>query len=548
MRAIPTPGMRDRHWEELTRLLGKDMTICADDSFTLSKLIALDLDEQIETVQKQSDVAGKEFAIEQAMDKMEGEWKQVQLQVTAYRETGTFVLKGSDVIQQLLDDHIVMTQSMSFSPFKGPFGARIEEWEKTLTLISDIFEEWLKVQRQWMYLEPIFSSDDIMRQLPNEGKRFAGVDRTWRRLMQQASNETDVIAYSRTPRLLQQLVESNQMLELVQKGLAEYLETKRVAFSRFYFLSNDELLEILSQSKDPRAVQPHLKKCFENIDKLRFEDDLKMTAMKSGEGEEVPFDDGIYPKGGVEFWMYDVLEMMKKTVRRSIIMACEDYGVTPRSEWVLKWPGATLIAGSQIFWTREVDTVLSQEGSAGMPAYYEKLHQQLLSLTNTVSGKITKLQRKSLGALITIDVHQRDVTGAMRDAGVDSVYAFDWISQVRDVPEISPRSRAGTRRDRACTRPRAPRSSGTSSSASRRRAVARRATRSSSRSTASSCTVTSTSATRCASSSRRSPTASTSRSPARCSSTSAARPPAPRAPARPRPPRTSGAGWRSGSS
>ena len=53
------------------------------------------------------------------MDKMEGEWKGINLEVQPYRETGTFVLKGFDVVQQLLDDHIVMTQSMSFSPFKG---------------------------------------------------------------------------------------------------------------------------------------------------------------------------------------------------------------------------------------------------------------------------------------------------------------------------------------------------------------------------------------------------------------------------------------------
>ena len=145
-------------------------------------------------------------------------------------------------------------------------------------------------------------------------------------------------------RLLDNLRECNKLLEQVQKGLSEYLETKRNSFPRFYFLSDDELLEILSQTKDPTAVQPHLRKCFENIARvcvffllmlrfihvpvlwvttselflslqLKFEDDLRITKMYSGEGEEVALMEELYPRGNVEDWMLRIEEVMKESLR-----------------------------------------------------------------------------------------------------------------------------------------------------------------------------------------------------------------------------------------
>ena len=73
------------------------------------------------------------------------------------------------------------------------------------------------------------------------------------------------------------------------KCLESYLETKRVAFPRFYFLSNDELLDILAQTRNPRAVQPHLRKCFDAIAKLEFGTKAEVTgeARRDAEGGHI---------------------------------------------------------------------------------------------------------------------------------------------------------------------------------------------------------------------------------------------------------------------
>ena len=59
----------------------------------------------------------------------------------------------------------------------------------------------------------------------------------------------------------------------IQKHLETFLENKRKDFPRFFFLSNDKLLQILEAAQDIRKAEKHLNKIFENIMKIKLGED-----------------------------------------------------------------------------------------------------------------------------------------------------------------------------------------------------------------------------------------------------------------------------------
>nr|XP_042905569.1 dynein axonemal heavy chain 7 isoform X2 [Parasteatoda tepidariorum] len=425
------PGMKLRHWKMVSEIVGK--RVIPDTSTTFKDLIEMNVHDYVEEIAPISTKASRELGLEKALKKMKEEWQDIRFVTVAHRDTGTYVLSSVDDIQTLLDDHIVKTQAMRGSPFAKPFEGEIKEWEDVLKLTQDSIDEWLKVQMQWLYLEPIFFSADILQQMPREGALFQSVDHIWRDIMRNTTEKPNVLDNTSTPKVYEELCNCNSMLDKINKGLNSYLEKKRLYFPRFFFLSNDEMLEILSETKDPLRVQPHLKKCFEGIANLDFDEDLKITGMLSSEGEKVFFTSVISTKdagGQVEKWLLQVQDVMLVSVRSVIFDAHKSYSLVPRIKWIVEWPGQVVLCVSQIYWTAEVHDAIAG-GMQSMKNFSGKLNEHLAEIVDLVRGKLTKQVRTTIGALVVIDVHARDVVLDLIKNGVEDEHDFQWLAQLR---------------------------------------------------------------------------------------------------------------------
>jgi len=431
-------GLRDRHWDSFSDIVG--FSIKPHERTSLQDMVEKKLEGSFQKMEEVSESASKENSLEKNLDKQLAEWQEMQFEMTPWRDTGTSILAGAcvDEIQAILDDQIVKTQTMLASPYIKAFEQRAKEWDFFLQTTQDVVDYWLKVQGQWLYLEPIFASEDIKKQMPKEAERFVKVDGMVRSAVTRCQENPRVLAFSRTEGLIDNLKESFDLLELINKGLNAYLEEKRLFFSRFFFLSNDELLSILAETKDPLRVQPHLSKCFEAISELQFNDQLVIEGMISAEKELVPWPRKLNPaeaRRAVEKWLLQTEAYMREAVRDQTMKARLAYPEKVRTEWACEWPGMVVICIGQMYWTTETEAAIVEPGGKGVARYRDKLTQQLDDIVELVRGNLTKLQRSAVGAMCVLDVHARDMTAILADENITSPLDFSWLSQMRYVWE-----------------------------------------------------------------------------------------------------------------
>jgi len=453
---LRNPALLNRHWEELIKILGLPMPAMPNTPHhmlqqggappSLSQLIQADLTIQIlldrgaiEHAEAISNVAVKarnEAILQAQITRVQSMWNDLKFPLVPYKgQKGLEILADVTDIRVALDDALITVSSVLGSHFSTNIRAEAQNLDQRLRHFEATLEVWVVCQRKWMYLEPIFSSPDIARNLPEDYLLFEEAHKMYVQVMNRTSDHPEVRAVDTYTNLKEILEDCLERLERVAKRLEEYLRAKRNYFSRFYFIADDELIKILSLQKNFESIQDYLNKMFDNIVRVQLNEAGQISTLVSREGEHVHVLTPVKVRS-VENWLSDLRSEMVKTLRRIIVAAIKSHPREDRPErrgWIMQHPAQAIMTAVQVHWSFETEVALRNRNNErkSLEDWYKRQVRNLLELTSIVRSNLSPLDRAKIVALITTDLHARDITKQLIDNGVKNEHDFQWQQQLR---------------------------------------------------------------------------------------------------------------------
>ncbi|XP_055954878.1 dynein axonemal heavy chain 8 [Patella vulgata] len=281
---LASKEIRNRHWLQVMQVTGSSFQLEAN-VFKLCHLLDIELIKYKTEIEEICRGASRELELEIKMRLTEEEWTEQVLNFEHYKKRGPMYLDKifTERLLEQLEDAQALLASMLTSRYIGPLRDEAASWAEKLKEVAEVLELWLEVQDVWQYLEAVFSNSLAVKELPQEAKRFARNDKTWTKMMKRAFDTRNVLQCcygGEVPRGVV-LRHMHEELEICFKSLVGYLDNKRKAFPRFYFVSDSILLSILSRPNDLESVRPHLRSIFSQIH------DVKLEKSTDGDDEEL---------------------------------------------------------------------------------------------------------------------------------------------------------------------------------------------------------------------------------------------------------------------
>jgi dynein heavy chain len=445
--ALRHPGMRPRHWTELMDATGTTFSMPSETpDMRLREILSLNLHNFGNEVEEITDKAVKESKQEDTIANLETSWSNINFAVSMYKDTDVPLVKISEEDFELLEADQLTLQGMVASRYVF-FKDQSTKWQKSLVVVSEVNQIMSEIQRMWSYLEPLFiGSEEVKKELPADAKRFAGIDSQVRQILKKCADLKNVRAAFTQSGLLSKLEALQADQEICKKSLSDFLDGKRRLFPRFYFTSEADLLDILSNGSIPSKIMRHVDKVLLSTKTLELEESPgarpKAKGFISGVGQEdVEFEPFVPLEGKVEIYLQIVLECQRSALRKKLEKSMKNYINFSRTDWLMHKfkgkptdPAQISILVAAIQYCQEVEMCFDKITKGNASAIEDYNSTQILQLNDLIKltqTDLSKADRTRVMVMITMDSHSRDVIQTLVREKVTESGCFQWQSQLK---------------------------------------------------------------------------------------------------------------------
>jgi dynein heavy chain 1 len=367
---LKSEALKERHWKQLMKRMNVSWNL---NDLTLGQIWDINLLGYEQIIKDTLMVAQGEKALEEFLKQVSELWKSYTLELIPYQNKCQ-IIKGWDDLFNKLKEHINSVSAMKLSPYYKEFEEEALSWEDKLNRINAVFDVWIDVQRRWVYLDGIFGgSADIKHLLPNETQKFQNVSSEFLTLMRKVSKSPLVLDILNIQGIQKTLERLADLLAKIQKALGEYLERERSSFPRFYFVGDEDLLEIIGNTKNIPRLQKHFKKMFAGVHSIVLNEECTVVlGVASKEGEEVTLRAPVSIEQNPK--INDWLTLVEREIRATLAYllqqsVAESQGfrqsgqsidVAKYMDWAEKYQAQLVVLSAQIAWSEAVESALKQ--------------------------------------------------------------------------------------------------------------------------------------------------------------------------------------------
>lgn len=411
-----------RHWDKIFSILGAKSRPVS--SMTLGDIWSLDIINCQHAIFEQLEIAEGEHKLEVFLDAIKAFWMDFKVELLLHQNSLWLIRNWTEIferIEQDLQSLAVMHNSAHFRLYE----TETSEWENKLNNGRLLFDKWVEVQREWVYLHGVFRMSEIKQVLPSEFVKYSNINSELSAIMRVVRKDPNVLSILSILGLSESMKRLVDQISRLRRSLSEYFERERQKFCRLYFVGDEALLEILGCSTI-HFIEKHINKMFSGISSFLYGDhEETILGVVSPQGETLMFEKPLVTSdfASTSQILKEFESQTTNALRNQILTAYDNI----ESNWFdpiqfIDWlnrPAQACIVAIQLYLTKAVETLDSGQVKAAV-------QKNLTVLANHSRLSENSLNKMKLESIITLLVHYNRILDCFTHKK-----SFQWEKQLR---------------------------------------------------------------------------------------------------------------------